>query len=95
MDKEHRPNLSVHEVVDKANQILQRLESTGMTGASPLDEAAMFLIVARLHILRGAQIDLFMENAIFMWRAAMSTIAQTPEDLARAMQDNVKKTKVN
>lgn len=70
--QELRPMLKFEEVVTRMNDILSRLESTGKRGLAPLDEAAMYLIVARDSMMRGLTIDLFIENAISSWRAAMT-----------------------
>lgn len=64
--------LNFEEVVGRMNDILARLESTGKNGLAPLDEAGLYLLLARNSIMRGIQVDQFVENAISSWRAAMT-----------------------
>ena len=80
--------MSLKEVMKKSNELVSKLESTGMNGLKPLDEAALLFIVARMSLIRGLDVSQFIENAIWTWRAMESTMTRDRTDLQKKASVN-------
>ena len=79
INQQMNPGLNTMHIKERANDLLSRLEATGMTGFQMLDEAAMLMLSARGAFMRGITVDQYMESVINTWRIVMET-ALTPEE---------------
>jgi hypothetical protein len=66
--QELRAGIRAEQLLERVNGIVEVMKKGGMDGLSILDEAALFAIVAKNHILRGMDVDQFIEDGIISWR---------------------------